>query len=201
MPWVACPERLASHPLAFGAPFPSFQSMENPLDDKCTVTGLPPANPNNAPVPVDTKRPDRQFTDHWVLCKEDRAKGYIRPLRLSYRHVGIPGPRYALRDLTPEENKRYNSPGEDDPYVKFETYPRVTGREEHTGRFWTQAKLDKAAKGGCGEVTRMPQACAETYAVNPRFYGSTFCCGCGVYLPVGDNGEFVWDGTDERVGT
>lgn len=58
----------------------------------------------------------------------------------------------------------------------------------------------------CGRVTRMGLAIAETYAADPTFYGSTFCCGCGRYFPVGANGEFVWmneDGTatDERVGT
>lgn len=42
---------------------------------------------------------------------------------------------------------------------------------------------------------------AEAFAANPGYYGSTFCCGCGKYLPVGKRGEFVWDGTDERVGT
>src|SRR5688500_688648 len=36
----------------------------------------------------------------------------------------------------------------------------------------------------CGTKTTMPAACAETYAVNPEYYGSTFCCGCGGYFPV-----------------
>jgi hypothetical protein len=47
----------------------------------------------------------------------------------------------------------------------------------------------------------MPKQIAETYAANPSYYGSTFCCGCGKYLPVGRDGEFVWDGTNDRVGT
>ena len=52
----------------------------------------------------------------------------------------------------------------------------------------------------CGTETRMPSSCAETYAVKPEFYGSTFCCGCGDYFPVGHNGEFIWrDG--QKVGT
>ena len=42
---------------------------------------------------------------------------------------------------------------------------------------------------------------AETYARAPGFYGGTFCIGCKTHLPVGRAGEFVWDGTDERVGT
>jgi hypothetical protein len=76
-----------------------------------------------------------------VLAEEERAKGFVRPVRRSYRH-------------------------------------------------------DK-----CGTVTTMGQTLAETYARDPHFYSGTFCCGCGTHFPVGENGEFVWDGTDERVGT
>jgi len=54
----------------------------------------------------------------------------------------------------------------------------------------------------CGTVTTMPALCAETYAVQPEYYGSTFCCGCKDYFPVGENGEFVWDdGSGQKVGT
>jgi hypothetical protein len=54
----------------------------------------------------------------------------------------------------------------------------------------------------CGGLTRMPAACAETYAVQPSYYGSTFCCHCGGYFPVGENGEFVWDTvSNQKVGT
>jgi hypothetical protein len=54
----------------------------------------------------------------------------------------------------------------------------------------------------CGGVTTMPMACAETYAVQPSYYGSTFCAICGGYFPVGANGEFVWDDRlREKVGT
>jgi hypothetical protein len=53
----------------------------------------------------------------------------------------------------------------------------------------------------CGVVTTMGQALAETYARDPKFYGATFCCGCGTHYPVGADGEFTWDGTSEKVGT
>lgn len=53
----------------------------------------------------------------------------------------------------------------------------------------------------CGVVTRMPLSIGETYARNPKFYGATFCCGCKTYLPVGEHGEFVWEHTDQKVGT
>ena len=53
----------------------------------------------------------------------------------------------------------------------------------------------------CGAVTTMGLALAETYARQPAFYGSTYCASCGKHRPVGPDGEFVWDGTQEKVGT
>jgi hypothetical protein len=50
----------------------------------------------------------------------------------------------------------------------------------------------------CGAVTTMGQAIAETYARDPKFYSTTFCCACRVHLPVA---EFRWDGTEEPVGS
>jgi hypothetical protein len=137
---------------------------------------------------------DGQHAAHWVLSAEERAKGFVRPVRARYQHVGPPAPG-GLRDLTAEEMEQYRPYG----YVKFEPYP--DSRAPVTGRYWTQAQLDKARGGGCGGVTTMGSAIAETYAREPSFYGSTWCCGCRAYLPVGETGEFVWDGTDERVGT
>jgi hypothetical protein len=53
----------------------------------------------------------------------------------------------------------------------------------------------------CLTSTRMGRALAETYARDPHFYGSTFCVHCGGHYLVGPNGDFVWEGTDEKVGT
>jgi len=50
----------------------------------------------------------------------------------------------------------------------------------------------------CGTVTQMGPAIAETYARDPKFYSGTFCVGCGKHFPLS---EFVWDGTDEIVGS
>jgi hypothetical protein len=47
----------------------------------------------------------------------------------------------------------------------------------------------------------MADKIAETYAANPSFYGATYCAGCKDHFPVGADGEFVWDGTSEKVGT
>ncbi len=141
---------------------------------------------STAPVP--------QNKTHLILSEEERAKGFIRPVRLSYVHVGPPASKYPMRDLTDEEKEHHAQWN----YVKFEQYPPE--KLPLTGSFWTQERLDKANKG-CGVVTSMPRAIAETYATKPDYYGSTYCCGCSKYLPVGAVGEFVWDGTDERVGT
>lgn len=151
------------------------------------------------PEKVDTTdRGDGQQKSYLVLSDQERAKGFVRPVRLSYRHVGIVGPQNPLRALTAEEHERYGGP--DVGYVKFEAYPEGSQRSSATGRFWTQAQLDKVGKG-CGAVTTMGQAIAETYAREPRFYGGTFCCHCGAHLPVGRDGEFVWEPDGSRVGT
>lgn len=138
-------------------------------------------------------KPNGQQVDYVVLTAEERAKGFVEPVRRSYRHVGIRGPAHPIRDLTEEESERYRDIG----YVTFEAYPEGS---HSLGRFWTRKQLDKVGKG-CGTVTTMSLPIAETYARSPEFYGGTFCCGCGVHLPVGKDGEFVWEDTDQRVGT
>ncbi|CAN7240078.1 hypothetical protein LJR045_000963 [Microbacterium sp. LjRoot45] len=50
----------------------------------------------------------------------------------------------------------------------------------------------------CGALTTMALAIAETYARDPRFYGSTYCVHCRMHRPVA---EFTWDGTTEAVGS
>jgi len=147
----------------------------------------------NPSVPTDEKRPDGQFADHYVLSPEERAKGFVEPVRDSYIHVGIAGPRFPLVDLSDEQRENFA-----DEYAKYEPYPE--SERPAVGRYWSQTDLDRVAKG-CGTKTTMPQSIAETYAREPGYYGSTFCCGCGGYFPVGRDGEFIWDRGGQRVGT
>lgn len=86
-------------------------------------------------------KPNGQQEGYVVLAEEERAKGFVRPVRCSYKHLK------------------------------------------------------------CSGVTTMSQSIAETYARQPDFYSGTFCCDCGAHFPVGENGEFVWLGTNEKVGT
>lgn len=50
----------------------------------------------------------------------------------------------------------------------------------------------------CGGTTKMALDLSETYARDPSFYTGTFCCHCGLHLPLR---EFFWKGTNERVGS
>ena len=163
---------------------------------RSTTTDGQPARPGfesaGAPAPLNPNT--GQHEAYWVLKAEERAQGLVRPVRCSYKHVGS-RPKYPTRELTAEEVERYRNYG----YACFEEYPESEGPK---GKYWTTKQLSS----GCGTVTTMGRAIAETYARDPKYYGSTFCCGCGVHLPVGEAGEFVWmteDGkeTSERVGT
>ncbi len=130
---------------------------------------------------------------HLVLSEEERNKGFVRPLRRSYIHVGRPGPKYSLRDLSLEEHDRYDKY----KYIKYEKYPDDSTA---SGRFWTQEQFDKINKG-CQQITTMALALCETYSTNPKFYGATFCSSCRDYYPVGSDGEFIWSEDGERVGS
>lgn len=149
---------------------------------------------DGSPVPEDgshtAPKENGQQQGYVVLSDEERSKGFVRPVRDSYKHVGV-RPTFETRPLTAEETERFSN-----AYVAFEPYPEGH-KGSAKGRFWTQAQLDS----GCGQVTTMGRSIAETYAREPTFYGGTFCTTCGDHFPVGAAGEFVWAGTDERVGT
>jgi len=53
----------------------------------------------------------------------------------------------------------------------------------------------------CKRYTSMSKEIAETYARDPKFYGSTFCYTCGAHFPVGESGEFIWEEDGTKVGT
>jgi hypothetical protein len=159
---------------------------------------------SGAPVPEDRShtqlRDDGQQKGYVVLTVEERAKGFVRPYRDAYKHIGPPGPQFSVRDLTEEERQRYSDYG----YVKFESYPESYKGSNTVGRFWTQEQLNKRGMG-CGRITIMSRAIAETYARDPYFYQGTFCSTCRDHFPIGEDGEFVWyemNGTDgPKVGT
>ncbi len=144
-----------------------------------TTDGRPPAlglEHAGAPQPIG---PNGQHGAYYVLKPEERAKGFVRPFRDAYVHAGT-RPQHPLRDLTPEEQERFEQFG----YVKFEKYP---GDETVTGRFWTAQQLGAY---GCGATTTMGREIAETYSRDPNYYSSTFCSKCRAHFPVA---EFHWE--------
>lgn len=90
-----------------------------------------PKDPRLTRGPDETPSPQAEV--YLVLSEEERAKGFVRPVRSTYVHT---------------------------------------------------------RGAACGTATRMGQQLAETYARDPWFYGSTYCVGCGMHLPVS---EFDWD--------
>lgn len=135
--------------------------------------------------------PIAQHEVYLVLSEDERARGFVRPLRRSYIHVGPAGPRFATRELDAEQRSGHL----DETYVAFEPYPEEMAPA--IGRYWSQAQLDAVGKG-CGSETTMGLALCETYAREPHFYGATYCCSCAKHLPVA---EFTWAEDGQRVGT
>lgn len=76
------------------------------------------------------KEKTAQHPVYLIMSDEEKAKGYVRPVRRTYVHTK------------------------------------------------------------CGVATTMAQEFAETYARDPKFYGSTYCCGCSRHLRVE---EFTWE--------
>lgn len=153
---------------------------------RATVSGRAPEDPAvpGAPAPIDPVT--GQHKDHYVLPEEERAKGYIRPLRFSYTHAG------RLVCGKPKNKNPDQLEGEEVPDIWV-----CLGAPGHEGPCGTPGYGRNRNVIGCQTSTRMPASIAETWAADPKYYGETFCVGCKKYLPVG---EFVWDGSIERLG-
>lgn len=101
--------------------------------------------------------------------------------------------------LTDDPNDPRLSRGADDsPQDQNEVYLVLSEAERMKGFVRPYRVAYVHDVDGCGVVTRMGREIAETYARNPKFYGSTYCVGCHMHKPVH---EFRWDGSVERVGS
>jgi hypothetical protein len=142
-----------------------------------------------------------------VLSDEEKAKGFIRPIRDSYIHRGKKNEKGKIEKIIPITDYEFEL-GRIDTYYNFSTgyshFAKYSESESPViGRYIKKDEAEQLIKnkeyiGGCGTLTRMGVSIAETYARDPKFYGSTFCCGCNKHLPVN---EFVWDGTNEELGS
>lgn len=106
-------------------------------------------------------------------------------------------PKTTLADgspVTPDHREINPATGMQKDYVVLSAEERAKGFVRPVRRSYIHEK--------CGVVTKMSESIAETYARNPFFYSGTFCVGCKAHFPVGEiDGEFLWDGTNEKVGT
>jgi hypothetical protein len=91
--------------------------------------------------------------------------------------------------------KKINKNGQQEKYLVLSEEERTKGFVRPVIRHYIHLR--------CHGVTKIGQAIAETYARNPSFYGSTFCCSCNAHFPLVENGErnFIWDdGSGRGVG-
>lgn len=139
-----------------------------------------------------------QQAGYVVLSAEERAKGFVRPVRKSYIHVG--------RKICGKEPETLVVAGLSEDYVAW----LCTGKLEHEGpcsshKAVTAHELKTFKKTGtltgCNYVTSMGRELAETYARDPSFYNGTFCSHCKMHFPVGADGEFEWLAETAKVGT
>jgi len=143
-----------------------------------------------------------QNESYLVLSEEERSKGFVRPYRNTYVHVGrnITNHWKSIhRLLTEEETSKFT----DRKYVAVMTVLTDDEGKFMGGAYVTKEQLEKWKKGeregGCGCSTTMVREIAETYARNPSFYGATWCMCCKEHIDVG---EFIWDdGSNETVGS
>ena len=123
---------------------------------------------------------------------------FIRPIRQSYIHVGNKMP------ICGKVHRIFDEPT-NDGYVATVCMRNKHEDECQGWQYIDQKKLDSVKEGkyfnggsGCGGETTMGIKIAETYARDPKFYGSTYCVHCQMHKPVD---EFVWSNTTEKVGS
>lgn len=69
--------------------------------------------------------------------------------------------------------------------------------EAERAKGFTRPYRDAYHHSTCGTITTMGRGLSETYAREPKFYGSTYCVHCGMHRPVG---EFRWYEMDGSIG-
>jgi len=156
----------------------------------------------NDPCLNTPKGEGQQNECYLVLSEEERTKGFVRPYRNRYIHVGRNITKHwkgIHRLIAEEETSKFTAK----KYVAVMTVLTNEEGEFMGGAYVTQEQLDKWKKGeregGCGGKTIMAREIAETYARNPSFYGSTWCMNCQDHIDVN---EFIWDdGSGETVGS
>ncbi len=89
-------------------------------------------------------------------------------------------------------------PGINKPKDNGQNEAYIVLSDDEKAKGFVRPVRDSYVHKTCGALTTMHLSIAETYARDPKFYGATYCVGCRKHLPVS---EFLWDGTNEDVGT
>ena len=97
---------------------------------------------------------------------------------------------------TDSSDPRLTLGSDDKPVPQAEVYLVLSGAERATG--FVRPVRDTYKHTACGAVTSMSHALAETYARDPKFYGSTYCVHCRMHKPVD---EFTWEPDGSMVGS
>jgi len=139
------------------------------------------------------KEPRPQNPVYLVLSDEERARGFVRPYRDAYVHKGrrVCGRFHKIESPLSAGQVAHVCSMEPGHEGDCTVYSAVT-----------QPELDRLQKTGhlrgCDALTTMARPLSETYACNPKFYGSTYCATCRMHRPVN---EFVWDADGKQVGS
>lgn len=162
-------------------------------------------NPND-PCLKNGQQETGQNNCYLVLSEEELAKGFVRPVRDKYIHVGKKVEKKG-EIITLEEALENHSDWAKTYYTKENGYGAFLKYPESespvVGKYLKQDELDALQNnleyvGGCGAETKMNMTISETYARDPKFYGTTYCVGCRTHLPVG---EFKWSADGQVLGS
>lgn len=143
---------------------------------------------DGSPVPADRSHTEidpktGMQKGYIVLSPEERAKGFMKPVRRSYIHES----RSVCGKMQPKNDKRIGG----SRHMCGRAYPhegecgqwKLVSQPEH-------ARAERAHRTSCGVMTTMGLGLAETYARNPHFYSGTFCVGCHAHFPLN---QFYWE--------
>jgi len=89
--WEAV-ERLGTSLTGLSIAISTKSSRPEPLTeaswkDRVTLSGNPPEPGYKGPAPAPIDPTTGMHKDYWVLSSEERARGFVRPLRKTYRHL------------------------------------------------------------------------------------------------------------------
>lgn len=130
-----------------------------------------------------------------LIGKANEAEIEIERKREEERIKSIPPVDRSAKTLTDgspvtEDHRELRPDGQQKGYV-------VLSAEERSKGFIRPVRRTYRHKV-CGTTTTMGLSIAETYARDPGFYSGTFCVHCAKHFPLD---QFVWEGTNQQVGS